>query len=354
MKTVQNQSFWREILDEVSSLLFVFRIAADSQARLVYVNERIRDVLGYAPADFVMASEDSGGPVPTMVETLLDALAAQSHLDAERHSGFADLTHAHGGSVRRAYRFRMFQPSSGRDALMVVTFSEAADAASKPEGGLVAESDRMKDLLARLAAYARERRSLWIHGEPGTGRRSLARHYAGLLPEPVRIMDPAGIRPKEAVRDPVVIVSDQPVDGWIDGRREREEWVFRKDIQPVHVAPWRYRPEDASALVADTLERLSAMVPIDEGTRRRLMSTRVPEGEAGGVRAWVLREVVGSTARPEPDMDGGRTWEEMSAVYLKSVMDRCGGKIYGSDGAAAMLGLKPTTLQSKLKRLGVR
>jgi formate hydrogenlyase transcriptional activator len=31
-----------------------------------------------------------------------------------------------------------------------------------------------------------------------------------------------------------------------------------------------------------------------------------------------------------------------------------GGKIYGADGAAKALGLKPTTLQSKLRSLGIR
>jgi hypothetical protein len=36
------------------------------------------------------------------------------------------------------------------------------------------------------------------------------------------------------------------------------------------------------------------------------------------------------------------------------VLRSCHGKIYGSDGAAARLGVKPTTLQSKLKKLGIR
>jgi transcriptional regulator with GAF, ATPase, and Fis domain len=30
------------------------------------------------------------------------------------------------------------------------------------------------------------------------------------------------------------------------------------------------------------------------------------------------------------------------------------GKIYGADGAAALLGLKPGTLQSKMRKLGIR
>jgi transcriptional regulator with PAS, ATPase and Fis domain len=34
-------------------------------------------------------------------------------------------------------------------------------------------------------------------------------------------------------------------------------------------------------------------------------------------------------------------------------LERSGGKIYGKDGAAALLGVRPTTLQSKVKRLGL-
>ncbi|HOI09003.1 MAG TPA: helix-turn-helix domain-containing protein [Myxococcota bacterium] len=34
-------------------------------------------------------------------------------------------------------------------------------------------------------------------------------------------------------------------------------------------------------------------------------------------------------------------------------LDACGGRIHGANGAAALLGLKPTTLQGKLKRYGV-
>ncbi len=39
---------------------------------------------------------------------------------------------------------------------------------------------------------------------------------------------------------------------------------------------------------------------------------------------------------------------------ILNALDRCGGKIYGADGAAARLGLKPTTLYGKMKKLGIR
>jgi transcriptional regulator with GAF, ATPase, and Fis domain len=38
---------------------------------------------------------------------------------------------------------------------------------------------------------------------------------------------------------------------------------------------------------------------------------------------------------------------------IESALKRARGKIYGADGAAALLGLRPTTLASKLIRLGI-
>ena len=49
-----------------------------------------------------------------------------------------------------------------------------------------------------------------------------------------------------------------------------------------------------------------------------------------------------------------QSFDDMNRMYLKAVLQRTSGKIYGDDGAASLLGMKPTTLQSKLKKLGVR
>ena len=47
-------------------------------------------------------------------------------------------------------------------------------------------------------------------------------------------------------------------------------------------------------------------------------------------------------------------FEVMSRLYLEAVLERTGGRIYGKGGAAELLEMKPTTLQSKLKKLDVR
>lgn len=48
-----------------------------------------------------------------------------------------------------------------------------------------------------------------------------------------------------------------------------------------------------------------------------------------------------------------RTLVEVQRDHIASVLRDTGGRIYGVNGAAALLGLKPSTLQSKMKKLGL-
>ncbi len=56
----------------------------------------------------------------------------------------------------------------------------------------------------------------------------------------------------------------------------------------------------------------------------------------------------------EAGLPGPLTFNEYNRAFLKTVLKFTKGKIYGDDGAAKLLGLKPTTLQSKLKKPGIR
>ncbi len=47
------------------------------------------------------------------------------------------------------------------------------------------------------------------------------------------------------------------------------------------------------------------------------------------------------------------TLQEAQEAAIRAAYKKAGGKLYGKDGAAAILGVKPTTLQSKVKRLGI-
>jgi transcriptional regulator with GAF, ATPase, and Fis domain len=53
------------------------------------------------------------------------------------------------------------------------------------------------------------------------------------------------------------------------------------------------------------------------------------------------------------EFDALPTFEDMQRQYFSEVLRRTGGQVYGAAGAAAIVGLKPTTLQSRLKKLGL-
>ncbi len=58
--------------------------------------------------------------------------------------------------------------------------------------------------------------------------------------------------------------------------------------------------------------------------------------------------------QPGPDFPKLTTWptlEEVETFYIRQVMEKCGNHIFGKNGAAAILGTHPTTLQSRWKKI---
>jgi transcriptional regulator with GAF, ATPase, and Fis domain len=49
-----------------------------------------------------------------------------------------------------------------------------------------------------------------------------------------------------------------------------------------------------------------------------------------------------------------RDLKQRERAFIIDALAQTGGKIYGPDGAAALLGLKPTTLSSKIHRMGLK
>ena len=49
-----------------------------------------------------------------------------------------------------------------------------------------------------------------------------------------------------------------------------------------------------------------------------------------------------------------KTYEENERDYIIDILNRCDGRIYGRGGAAELLDLNISTLNSKIKKLGIR
>jgi transcriptional regulator with GAF, ATPase, and Fis domain len=62
-------------------------------------------------------------------------------------------------------------------------------------------------------------------------------------------------------------------------------------------------------------------------------------------------------AAQEPVIDGvipDIEWRKRERANLQAALQRADGRVYGPGGAAELLGVRPTTLASRLKTLGLQ
>lgn len=150
--------------------------------------------------------------------------------------------------------------------------------------------------------------------------------------------------------------------------RFRQDLFYRLSVFPIVLPPLRERPEDIPALAESFLERFgreNRRTPPHLGREalKRLQAYPWP----GNVRELfnvLERAAILSTGR-ELDLGAalpeGRTraealptWEQQERTYLSELMRTCRGRVTGAEGAAGRAGLAPSTLLSRLERLGLR
>jgi formate hydrogenlyase transcriptional activator len=72
------------------------------------------------------------------------------------------------------------------------------------------------------------------------------------------------------------------------------------------------------------------------------------------VRGPTLRIKLGHPSlRPQTANLATCTLDEVEREHIKRALERCGWRIRGPNAAAALLGVKPTTLESRIKKLGL-
>jgi transcriptional regulator with GAF, ATPase, and Fis domain len=167
----------------------------------------------------------------------------------------------------------------------------------------------------------------------------------------------------------------------------REDLFYRLNVFPLHVPPLRERADDLPRLVATILAGLARRTgrgpwTVDDAALRELAAQEWPGNVRqlvnaleratimksagaldarffmGGTRRAATGEgdatvTMAETTAAEVDADRDLTLAAAERRHLRHVLELCGGRIYGADGAAERLGLKPTTLQSRMKKLGV-
>jgi len=166
----------------------------------------------------------------------------------------------------------------------------------------------------------------------------------------------------------VIAATNRPLAQAVKEGRFREDLFYRLDVFPVEVPPLRERREDIPLLSWTFVKEFSnsmgkAIDAIAEDSMAALLAYPWP-GNVRELRNVIERAMIltrGSTLqiklgnpalRPQAASTSG-TLEEAERDHILRVLERCGWRIRGANAAAEQLGVKPTTLESRIKKLGL-
>lgn len=159
----------------------------------------------------------------------------------------------------------------------------------------------------------------------------------------------------------------------VEGGRFRSDLYYRLNVFPIIIPSLKERSEDIPALVSHFMGKLSGrvgknIVKITPDAMRALEEHTWPgnvrelehviERSALMTKDNTIREVYipnngRATVRATPLVAKIKSLDESERDHIKAILKRCNGKIKGAGGAAELLGLPPTTLHSKMKKLGI-
>ncbi len=167
----------------------------------------------------------------------------------------------------------------------------------------------------------------------------------------------------------VVAATNRDLNEEVKAGRFREDLLFRLNVFPLHIPPLRNRTEEIPLLTEHFLRLFARrtnkhVTSVDPKAMRTLMGYSWPGNvrELANVieRAMIVCE--GNTLEESQlalvhvqHQTGNKkqTYDEMARQHLLRTLEECGGVIEGPRGAAAALGLKPATLRSRIKKLGI-
>ena len=166
----------------------------------------------------------------------------------------------------------------------------------------------------------------------------------------------------------LVAATNRDLETMVENREFRSDLYYRLNVFPIRIPPLRERPEDIPLLVryfaqkyGRRMEKKIESVPA--AAMKKLASWHWP-GNIRELENFIERSVILShgSALQVPIGELGGNGKTAPAAGLREAADReqilrilkaTNGRVAGDDGAAARLGLKRTTLISRMKKLGI-
>lgn len=164
----------------------------------------------------------------------------------------------------------------------------------------------------------------------------------------------------------VIAATSRDLQAMMREGKFREDLFYRLNVFPIRIAPLRERREDIPALIWHVLGSLGNRMGRNiQGVRASTMRDLQRYSWPGNVRELcnlVERNLILNTGpifRVElADLESSHAslqrLDDVESEHLRNVLQSTHWRIRGPGGAAQVLGVKPTTLEARLKKLGIR
>lgn len=163
----------------------------------------------------------------------------------------------------------------------------------------------------------------------------------------------------------VIAATNRPLEQAVKEGKFREDLFYRLDVFPIQVPPLRERRDDIPFLSWTFVKEFGNTMgkPIEE-IAEESMSALLRYHWPGNIRelrnvierAMILAQgpklyVKLSNAALRPVAVS--SLDEAELTIIRQAVEQCNWRIRGTNGAAALLNMKPTTLESRIKKLGL-
>ena len=168
----------------------------------------------------------------------------------------------------------------------------------------------------------------------------------------------------------VIASTNRDLETEVKNRRFREDLFYRLNVFPVSIPPLRMRAEDIPQLVSYFVDKYARKLgrkyeSVPKSTMKALQGHPWP-GNVRELEHVIERAVITSPgpvfrlADPlEREAPGAgeeplKGLEAMERDHILKILQKTGWKIDGEGGAASILGLHPSTLRSRIKKIGIK
>ena len=165
----------------------------------------------------------------------------------------------------------------------------------------------------------------------------------------------------------IIAATNRDLERAVADGRFRADLYFRLAVFPIVVPSLRERPQDIAPLVRAIVDEVGRRMgrrieDIDPDSLARLERYAWP-GNVRELRNVVERAIILADGPmlhvdpPEPRSmaaDMSLALEDVERCHIVQILEQTGWRVRGAGGAAALLGLPPTTLETRMAKLGIR